>query len=52
MELALQTAPETVDFLKRRQVVFHVEETNAAVNLYNELAGAGELVGGLFHSTC
>jgi len=52
MELALQTAPETIELLERRGVTFHVKETNAAVTLYNRLAGAGEQVGGLFHSTC
>ena len=52
MQLALQTAPETIEFLKRRGVSFHIEETNAAVALYNQLSEAGERVGGLFHSTC
>jgi hypothetical protein len=31
----LQTAPETIDLLKRRGVPFHIEETKAAVALYN-----------------
>jgi hypothetical protein len=52
MNLALQTAPETIGFLKRRRVPFHAEETKAAVTLYNRLSEAGEQVGGLFHSTC
>ena len=52
VELALQTAPETLALLKERQVPFHVEETSAAVKLYNQLAAAGNQVGGLFHSTC
>lgn len=52
MELALQTAPETIELLTRRGVPFHIEETNAAVKLYNQLADAGKHVGGLFHSTC
>lgn len=52
MQLALQTAPETIELLKRRGVSFHIEETNAAVALYNQLSEAGERVGGLFHSTC
>ena len=52
MELALHTAPETIELLKQRGVPFHVEETNIAVALYNQLAEAGNRVGGLFHSTC
>ena len=52
MELALQTAPETIELLRQRRIPFHIEETNAAVALYNELADAGKHVGGLFHSTC
>lgn len=52
MHLVLQTDPETLDLLKRRGVPSHIEETKAAVTLYNRLAEAGEQVGGLFHSTC
>jgi hypothetical protein len=52
MQLALQTAPETIELLQRRGVPFHIEETKAAVALYNQLSEAGEKVGGLFHSTC
>lgn len=52
MELALQTAPEARDYLEQRGIPYHVEETKAASELYNQLAAAGEQVGGLFHSTC
>ena len=52
MELALHTAPETIALLKQRHVPYHLEETNAAVALYNQLAAARKHVGGLFHSTC
>jgi hypothetical protein len=52
MQLASQTAPETIELLKQRGVPFHIEETKAAVLLYNRLAAAGQHVGGLFHSTC
>jgi hypothetical protein len=52
MQLALQTTPEAIELLKRRGVPFHIEETNAAVTLYNRLSEAGQQVGGLFHSTC
>ena len=51
-ELALETAPETLSLLRDVGVTAHVEETQAAVKLYNELAGSGRAVGGLFHSTC
>lgn len=51
MHLVLGTAPETIDLLEERGVRYHIEETKAAVALYNQLS-ATELVGGLFHSTC
>ncbi|MBA3532440.1 MAG: Mth938-like domain-containing protein [Ardenticatenales bacterium] len=51
MHLALQVCPETLQLLEERRVPVYVEETNAAVALYNELART-RLVGGLFHSTC
>lgn len=52
MELVLQTCPATLDLLARRGITVHVLETNAAAERYNQLAAAGEKVGGLFHSTC
>src|SRR5438874_9882284 len=52
MHFVLQTDPATLALLKRRGVPSHIEETNAAVALYNRLAEEGEQVGGLFHSTC
>lgn len=51
MQLRLQTCPETILFLKERGVSVRIDETRAAVRLYNELAQC-EPVGGLFHSTC
>jgi hypothetical protein len=51
MQLALQTCPETLQYLRERGITVHVEETKAAAELYNRLAET-ELVGGLFHSTC
>jgi hypothetical protein len=51
MELVLQTCPETLQMLREKDIPVHVEETKAAVALYNKLAET-ELVGGLFHSTC
>ena len=51
MQRMLQVCPETLELLRGRGVAFHVEETRAAVDLYNKLA-EDELVGGLFHSTC
>ncbi len=51
MHLVLQTCPETLAYLRERGIPVHVEETRAAVELYNRLAQT-EPVGGLFHSTC
>ena len=51
-ELQLQTREETLNRLESRGVQVHMEETKAAVRLYNELADQGIPVGGLFHSTC
>jgi hypothetical protein len=51
MQLVLQTCPETLQMLRERGVAVHVEETRAAVALYNRLAET-QAVGGLFHSTC
>ncbi len=47
----LGVCPETLDLLRQAKVTFHVEETRAAVRLYNRLRQT-EAVGGLFHSTC
>ncbi|MEV4168991.1 MULTISPECIES: Mth938-like domain-containing protein [unclassified Nonomuraea] len=51
MELVLETCPETLELLKGKGVEVYVEETTAAVQRYNSLAGTVP-VGGLFHSTC
>jgi hypothetical protein len=51
MELRLATMPETLKLLAERGAVVHVEQTEAAVELYNRLTET-ERVGGLFHSTC
>ena len=47
----LQTSPETINFLKKKGIEFHILQTEEAVNKYNQLREK-ELVGGLFHSTC
>jgi hypothetical protein len=52
MWLRLQTCPKTLDLLEAKGVVVHVDETNKAAEIYNDLAVRGEAVGGLFHSTC
>ncbi len=52
MQLRLQTRNETLDFLKEREITWHIAETKEAVRIYNDLSAGGERVGGLFHSTC
>jgi hypothetical protein len=51
MDLVLQTCPETLAHLAKLGVEVHVEETRAAVELYNRLRGSVP-VGCLIHSTC
>ena len=51
MELVLHTCPETLVLLEERGIRVHIEETRAAVELYNRSAES-QAVGGLFHSTC
>jgi hypothetical protein len=48
----LQTCRETLELLEKRHIPVRIAETRAAAGIYNELADAGEPVGGLFHSTC
>jgi hypothetical protein len=48
----LQTCPETLEMLETRGIAYHILQTEAAIREYNELAGQGELVGALIHSTC
>ncbi len=51
-ELRLQTASSTLEELASLGVEVRQEETQAAIDTYNELARRGLKVGGLFHSTC
>ena len=48
----LRTRDETLDWLKQQKVQVERLETRLARDRYNELAAAGQPVGGLFHSTC
>lgn len=48
----LRTQDDTLDWLKDRKVQVEHLETRLARDRYNELAEAGQPVGGLFHSTC
>jgi hypothetical protein len=48
----LQTAPETMELLRKEGIELVIEETRQAADIYNELAERGVAVGGLFHSTC
>lgn len=47
----LQVKDETLEFLEERGIPVHVERTENAVRLYNELRKE-RAMGGLFHSTC
>ncbi len=47
----LQVRRETLQELEERNVSAHVEQTEEAVRLYNELSKS-EKVGALIHSTC
>src|SRR5215210_6670163 len=47
----LQVTRETLQELEERNVTTHVEQTEEAVRLYNELSES-ERVGALIHSTC
>jgi hypothetical protein len=51
MDLRLQTAPETLDLLRRQSIEVHIVETKEAVELYNRLA-VSRPVGCVIHSTC
>ena len=51
-ELRLRTDSSTLDELAEHRVDVRQDETQAAIETYNELAGRGLRVGGLFHSTC
>jgi len=51
MAECLHVSRETLDFLKERQIPFHVLPTQHAAALYNKLTQS-EPVGGLFHTTC
>jgi hypothetical protein len=48
----LEVCAETEATLRERGVPYHIENTKKAVQLFNELAGQGKRVAGLFHSTC
>ena len=52
MQLRLHTCPETEEMLRARGIEYHIEETKAAVALFNRLQQQGKRVGGIFHSTC
>lgn len=48
----LQVCPETRQRLDQQGVDVHVEQTEAAVERYNQLVEDGRAVGALIHSTC
>lgn len=52
MLLRLGACEETLTRLREHDISVHVAETSQAAEIYNELAGKGIAVGGLFHSSC
>lgn len=52
MSLVPQVPPSTVEHVKKQGVEVKVLQTEKAVKEYNNLAGQGAKVGGVFHSTC
>jgi hypothetical protein len=48
----LQVPAETREAIEKAGARAEVLQTERAVERYNELAGEGRAVGGLFHSTC
>jgi len=48
----LGVCAETEALLRERGIPYHSENTKEAVQLFNQLAGEGKRVGGVFHSTC
>jgi hypothetical protein len=51
-QLRLETSPETLALLTKRDVEVAQEETGAAVDEYNRLAAEGRRVAALLHTTC
>jgi hypothetical protein len=48
----LTVARETREYLDKNSITYYVETTGRAAERFNELAGEGVAVGGLFHTTC
>jgi hypothetical protein len=48
----LNVSTEAEAFLREREIPYHIEKTQKAIALFNELSQAGKRVGGVFHSTC
>ncbi len=51
-QLRLETSPDTLAFLRERNVEVAREETGAAIDEYNRLAAEGRRVAALLHTTC
>ncbi len=52
MQLRLEMSPPIERMLRARRIEYHFLETHQAVDLFNQLALAGDNVGGIFHTTC
>lgn len=51
-QLRLETCPETLSLLERRDVEVAWAETAHAIDRYNSLAAGGRRVAALLHTTC
>jgi hypothetical protein len=51
-QLRLETCSETLDLLTAHHLEVAHEETGAAIDEYNRLAGQGRRVAALLHTTC
>ncbi len=52
MQEMLKVKQETIDFLKSKNKIVHVEQTEKAVEMYNKHVKEGKKVAALIHSTC
>lgn len=52
MNRMLHTRHKTEQLLRSRGIEYHIEQTQRAIGMFNDLIKQGKKVGGIFHSTC